>query len=189
MRLLLPNEEATRRLAVEIGRNVEQGAIVALHGELGSGKTTFVKALAPALDVQELITSPTFVLMNEYTSGRVPLYHVDLYRLRETASTGAIKNQSGSDQLLDRLEFLKSELQELMQLRSVVVIEWAEFLDRPGETESKSFLKEYDHIVLQLEHVNKNVSARIADIKGSGRTSNELINKVAEKFGDMIICS
>src|SRR5215472_13291479 len=123
MRLLLPNEEATRRLAFEIGKNVEQSAVLALSGELGSGKTTFVKALAPALEVQELITSPTFVLMNEYASGRLPLYHVDLYRLRES-SQEAVDNHSGSDQLLDRLEFLKAELQELMQRRSVVVIEW-----------------------------------------------------------------
>jgi tRNA threonylcarbamoyladenosine biosynthesis protein TsaE len=188
MRLLLPNEEATRRLAVEIGKHVEQGAILALSGTLGSGKTTFVKALAPALDVEELITSPTFVLMNEYTSGRLPLYHVDLYRLRE-ADTQASEDHSGPDQLLDRLEFLKSELHELMQRRSVVVIEWAEFLNRPGEDQSKSFLNKYDHIVLRLEHVNKDVSVRIADIKGCGRISSELINKVAEKIGDMIICS
>jgi tRNA A37 threonylcarbamoyladenosine biosynthesis protein TsaE len=197
VKLLLSDEQATKRLAAEFGRNVDKGALLALCGELGTGKTVFVKALAASLGIQELVTSPTFVLMNEYSSGRLPLYHLDLYRVRESQAPPKpppepslpLCDDTLSDEFLDTLEFLKAELSELMQRPNVVVIEWAEFLDKPSNDQSKNFLSEHDHVSLHFEHVNKNDSARIADIKGCGRDSSELVSKLTEKFGDMIICS
>ena len=70
-------EEAGYRLAA----GLEAGAVVSLIGPLGCGKTVFVKGMARALDVREPITSPTFLIIQEY-SGRLPFYHMDLYRLR-----------------------------------------------------------------------------------------------------------
>ena len=70
---------------LEIAENIESekfpGMVICLNGELGSGKTVFVKGFAKALEVKETITSPTFSLIKEYSDGEMPLYHMDLYRL------------------------------------------------------------------------------------------------------------
>ena len=73
---------ATRRLAARLGRIVRPGDVIALVGELGAGKTTFVTGLAEGLAVppETRVQSPTFTLVNEY-QGRLPLYHIDLYRI------------------------------------------------------------------------------------------------------------
>ncbi len=84
------------------------GAVVALHGPLGSGKTTFVKGMAAALGIHEVVTSPSFSLVQEYTEGRVPLYHVDLYRVQGPAEA----------ELLDLAAYLHAT--------GITVVEWAE---------------------------------------------------------------
>ena len=70
---------------MEIAENIESekfpGMVICLNGELGSGKTVFVKGFANALEVKETITSPTFSLIKEYYDGEMPLYHMDVYRL------------------------------------------------------------------------------------------------------------
>lgn len=71
----------TARLAFELAQQVRPGATVALYGELGVGKTTFVRALCRALGISDLVASPGFALVHEYR-GAVPVIHVDLYRLR-----------------------------------------------------------------------------------------------------------
>lgn len=77
-------EKDTRQLACSLGELAEAGVVVALLGDLGAGKTVFAKGLARGLGVKEhrYVCSPTFTLINEY-EGRVPLYHVDLYRLKD----------------------------------------------------------------------------------------------------------
>jgi len=74
--------EETQKVAEELGRRLKPGEVVLLFGELGAGKTTFVQGLARGLGVSEdyYIQSPTFALINEYP-GRIPLFHIDLYRL------------------------------------------------------------------------------------------------------------
>lgn len=75
------SEEQTKALAGKLGRQLKAGDIILLEGELGSGKTTFVKGVAQALKVRpRKVHSPTFVLMNYY-KGKLPIYHFDLYRL------------------------------------------------------------------------------------------------------------
>lgn len=77
----LPNAEATREFGKKLGRSLPANSILLLEGNLGAGKTTFVQGLGAGLDIPESIESPTFTLINEYTTGRIPLYHLDLYRL------------------------------------------------------------------------------------------------------------
>jgi tRNA threonylcarbamoyladenosine biosynthesis protein TsaE len=74
----------TRRLAARLGRLARPGDVIALVGDLGAGKTTFVTGLADGLGVphETRVQSPTFTLVNEY-QGRMPLYHIDLYRIAE----------------------------------------------------------------------------------------------------------
>ncbi len=79
--LHLPNAEATRDLGKQLGRSLPPNTILLLEGNLGAGKTTFVQGLGEGLNIPESIESPTFTLINEYTTGRIPLYHLDLYRL------------------------------------------------------------------------------------------------------------
>ena len=70
---------------IEIAQNFEsekfENMVICLDGELGSGKTIFTKGIANALGIEESITSPTFTIIKEYTSGEMPLYHMDVYRL------------------------------------------------------------------------------------------------------------
>jgi tRNA threonylcarbamoyladenosine biosynthesis protein TsaE len=103
--------EETRLLAEHLGRLLEPGDVVALIGELGSGKTLFAQGLARGLDVPAsfAITSPTFTLVNEYP-GRIPFYHLDLYRI------------AGAAQCLDL------GLEELLYGHGAAAIEWAERL-------------------------------------------------------------
>jgi tRNA threonylcarbamoyladenosine biosynthesis protein TsaE len=79
--LNLPDAEATRSLGVRLGKTLEAGSVLLLQGDLGSGKTTLVQGIGAGLEIPEAVDSPTFTLINEYLGGRLPLYHLDLYRL------------------------------------------------------------------------------------------------------------
>jgi len=85
----------------------KSGAVLALHGELGSGKTCFVQGLARALGVRQPVTSPTFTIVNEYR-GRCPLVHMDLYRIN------------------DPEELLGIDFENFLDTGGITVIEWAE---------------------------------------------------------------
>lgn len=77
------NENDTMMLAQNIESEKFQNMVICLDGELGSGKTVFVKGFAKALGIEENITSPTFNIIKEYESGEMPLYHMDVYRLED----------------------------------------------------------------------------------------------------------
>ena len=79
-------EEATRHLGATIGAVARAGDVILLQGPFGAGKTTLVQGIARGLGVQGQVTSPSFVIANEY-GGRIPLYHVDLYRVEEMDPT------------------------------------------------------------------------------------------------------
>jgi len=108
------SEAETVRLARELAARLAQGAVVLLYGNLGAGKTAFVRGLAEGLGVSpDEVTSPTFTLIQEY-AGPTTLFHVDLYRL-----TPAEADDLGLD--------------ELAAGSGVVAIEWADRLPRPIE--------------------------------------------------------
>lgn len=77
------NESDTMELAQNIESEKFPNMVICLRGELGSGKTVFVKGFASSLGIDETITSPTFNLVKEYLSGEMPLYHMDVYRLED----------------------------------------------------------------------------------------------------------
>jgi tRNA threonylcarbamoyladenosine biosynthesis protein TsaE len=83
MRMVSNSDQWTRKLGETLGRLLQSGSVVALIGELGSGKTVFAQGLARGLGVgpDEYVSSPSFALVNQYR-GRVPIFHVDTYRLR-----------------------------------------------------------------------------------------------------------
>lgn len=111
--LLLTDEIATRDLGIALGRSLPPGSTLLLEGDLGSGKTTLVQGIGAGLGITEPISSPTFILLNEYPEGRIPLYHLDLYRL-QPSEVNALHLES----YWDGTEFPLG----------IVAIEWAERL-------------------------------------------------------------
>jgi len=73
--------EETQKIAFDLINKCPQFKVYALHGDLGAGKTAFTSGIAAALEINQPIKSPTFTIINEYTGGKTPLYHIDLYRL------------------------------------------------------------------------------------------------------------
>lgn len=108
MEFISRSEKDTIKLAKKFEKMLKGGEVVILNGDLGAGKTTFTKALCKALKVKENVTSPTFTLMNIYTSGRLPLYHFDMYRIE------------------DESEAQELGLNEFFYSNGVCMIEWAE---------------------------------------------------------------
>ena len=78
---LIKSEDDTKKLAEVLADEMKPGDVLGLVGGLGTGKTTLTKYIAAALDVKEDVTSPTFTIIKEYKSGRLPLYHFDVYRI------------------------------------------------------------------------------------------------------------
>ena len=107
------NSEAdTRAIAAALAPSLMPGAVILLSGDLGAGKTAFVRGLAEGLDLHpDPVTSPTFTLVHEYRGGRLPLVHVDLYRL-------------------DRAELDEIGLDQDLAAQGVIAVEWAERLTR-----------------------------------------------------------
>ena len=103
------DEAGTDRLGAALANCLPAGTTIALVGTLGAGKTRLVRAVATALGVAaEDVTSPTFVLVNEYLTGRLPVYHFDTYRLR------------------DDDEFLELGPEEYFDGQGITFIEWAD---------------------------------------------------------------
>ncbi|MFQ9923691.1 MAG: tRNA (adenosine(37)-N6)-threonylcarbamoyltransferase complex ATPase subunit type 1 TsaE [Beduini sp.] len=75
--------EETNGIAIKLGRAIKKHTVILLTGDLGAGKTTFTKGIAKGLGVKEIVNSPTFTILKEYHSGRLPLYHFDAYRLED----------------------------------------------------------------------------------------------------------
>lgn len=102
-------EEDTLELAENIESEKFPGMVICLNGELGSGKTVFVKGFAKALGIQETVTSPTFSLVKEYHDGELPLFHMDVYRMEDS------KENFGLDDYLNQ--------------DGVCIIEWPEMIE------------------------------------------------------------
>lgn len=79
----IKNEEETRRFAHELAENLAPGDVLALIGDLGTGKTVLTSYIAEGLGIKRRVNSPTFTIVKEYTDGRMPLYHFDVYRVSD----------------------------------------------------------------------------------------------------------
>ena len=107
----IASEKETELLGGKIGRAAKPGMVVALIGDLGTGKTTLTKAIARGLGVTETVTSPTFNIIREYKSGRIPLYHFDVYRIA------------------DPDEMFELGYEEYFYGDGICVVEWADIIE------------------------------------------------------------
>ena len=98
MEFLSHSPRETEEIGAALGQKLTSGAIVAYRGDLGAGKTAFTRGLARGLGCGEQVTSPTYTIVNEYLSGRLPLFHFDMYRVRSADDLWGI----GWDDYLDR---------------------------------------------------------------------------------------
>ena len=81
MEFITHSPEQTEEIGVALGKILKAGTILAYEGDLGAGKTAFTRGLARGLGAKDMVTSPTYTIVNEYLSGRLPLFHFDMYRL------------------------------------------------------------------------------------------------------------
>jgi len=134
---------------------VETGGLICLYGDIGAGKTTFVKHLAKYLDIKEKVTSPSFVIINEYHSGKISLYHFDLYRLE----------REGLESILDELhEYTENE-------KVLAIIEWAEF--------SSGNLPEV-RLEIEIKYIDEDKREFI--LKAFGEKNIKILQKIREIY-------
>ena len=81
MEFITHSPEETEKIGEALAKKLQPGTILAYRGDLGAGKTAFTRGLARGLGCKELVTSPTYTIVNEYLGGRLPLFHFDMYRL------------------------------------------------------------------------------------------------------------
>lgn len=107
----IKNQQETESFGMELGQTAEPGTVIALIGDLGTGKTTLTKSIARGLGIESVITSPTFNIVKEYDTGRLPLYHFDVYRIGD----------------IDEMYELGYE--EYFYGNGVCVVEWADLIE------------------------------------------------------------
>jgi len=84
MQYITNSPAETEAIGAALGNIIKPGTVIAYRGDLGAGKTAFTRGLAKGLGCTEIITSPTYTIVNEYLGGRIPLFHFDMYRLRSS---------------------------------------------------------------------------------------------------------
>ena len=108
MNYITHSPEETEAVGEALGKVLEAGTVIAYKGDLGAGKTAFTRGLARGLGCRELVTSPTYTIVNEYLGGRLPLFHFDMYRL------------NSSDDLFD------IGWEDYLERDGVCAVEWSE---------------------------------------------------------------
>ena len=121
----IKNEKETENFGRRLGESLSAGDVVAMVGDLGTGKTTLTGYIARGLGIKETVSSPTFTIIKEYNSGRLPLYHFDVYRIGDPEELFNI----GADEYFDG--------------DGVCVVEWADMVSEELPENSKYIFIEY----------------------------------------------
>ena len=121
----IKNEKETENFGRRLGESLSAGDVVAMVGDLGTGKTTLTGYIARGLGIKETVSSPTFTIIKEYNSGRLPLYHFDVYRIGDPEELFNI----GADEYFDG--------------DGVCVVEWADLVSEELPENSKCIFIEY----------------------------------------------
>ena len=143
------SEEETIELAQNIESEKFPNMVICLRGDLGSGKTVFTKGFAKALEVKEEVTSPTFNIIKEYTTGELPLFHMDVYRL-----DGNVEDLG---------------IEEYYTKKGITIIEWADMIP--------DYLPE-ERLDIKIKNSSEDEDKRIITIKPYGAAYEELCEAI-----------
>lgn len=153
-RLHTNNAEETQKVAAYLGEVATEGTLIRLEGQLGAGKTTFTKGLAKGLGIKRVVKSPTYTLIREYDEGRLPLYHMDLYRLED----------GGAGDL---------GLEEYFESDGVSVVEWGSM--------AEDVLPER-YLLLHLQVDGEEGLEREMSFEAHGEVYEEMIDRLVQKI-------
>jgi tRNA threonylcarbamoyladenosine biosynthesis protein TsaE len=151
MKIFLADAEVTRSLGITLGQYLSANTVILLEGDLGAGKTTLVQGIGEGLGITEPIVSPTFTLINEYTTGRLPLYHLDLYRLEPQEVAGLN---------------LETYWEGVEVAPGIVAIEWADRMPYQPHSYLNLHLSHEDqgHRQVEITSCNFTISAEILTV-------------------------
>lgn len=149
------SKEETVQLGELISKFVFPGSVLTLTGDLGAGKTTFTSGVAKGLGVEEKVSSPTFNIMKCYFKAKIPLYHIDAYRLEE-----------GTNKVLGLEEFIEGD--------GVCLIEWPNFIEE--------LINTYLTLNIEIHHIDLNTREFIISTKNNNY--NNLFEALKEKYHD-----
>lgn len=141
----------TLNAAEKLGTLLQPYDVILLNGDLGAGKTTFTQGLARGLAIKRPIKSPTFTLIREYHTGRLPLYHMDMYRLENAAANDL-------------------DLSDYFAQPAVIVIEWSQFISEQLPTQYLQIELQYLGLT-QRQLVAQAVGARFQELLAQWQTA------------------
>ncbi|MBR2526416.1 tRNA (adenosine(37)-N6)-threonylcarbamoyltransferase complex ATPase subunit type 1 TsaE [bacterium] len=144
----------TKELAENLSPLLENGCFINLFGEIGAGKTALVKLIAQQMEIKEQVTSPSFVILNEYHTGKIPIYHFDLYRLENVG-----------------VKTICDELREYSEGKILTFVEWAEF--------SQDEIP-YNRIEINVKYEDND--ARIYNLYGYGEKEEKIIEDLRKCY-------
>lgn len=147
MKIISHSEDETKDIAIRLAKELNNGDIIVLSGELGSGKTKFTEGFLSYYGLQDEISSPTFTIVNEYKKDNINIYHFDVYRIEEIEEFYAI----GGEEYFTK---------------GICIIEW-------GEIIKEAIPNEYIHIVFNRNNETEN--ERILNIEGFGKKYEDII--------------
>lgn len=150
MQVEVTDAAETIAIGEKLAMSLQGGELILLDGDLGAGKTTFTKGLAKGLGITRNIKSPTFTLIREYSMGRLPLYHMDVYRLEETG---------GAD----------LGLEEYFNSSGVSVVEWSQFIQAELPSE---------YLLVQLKKDPDNDDKRTLTFEAHGKKYQKLLEEL-----------
>lgn len=157
MDIAINNPEETESLAKIIGLVAVPGDNIILSGDLGAGKTTMTKGIALGLGIDQMIKSPTYTIIREYQQGRLPLYHMDVYRI-----------ENGADDL---------GLDEYFEGDGLSVVEWGKLL---GE-----FLPT-DYLDITLTKDSEDMEKRVVSIQAFGTQAEKYLTRIQKKMEESV---
>lgn len=152
----LLDEKQLKDFALSLSKDIEGGEVIFLRGELGSGKTTFVKGFATGFGIDEkLVRSPTFTIVNEYPGATLELVHIDLYRLRSIE------------------EVIELAIEDIIDETTVMVVEWPELCEKLFKNNIEIFFYHYGE-------THREIKLKLLDDRTYSNTMNWLKSHVQE---------
>lgn len=150
MKLVSHSENETKEIAKKIAKELKNGDVIILSGDLGSGKTKFTEGFLSYYGLENEISSPTFTIVNEYKKGDINIYHFDVYRIEELDEFYAI----GGEEYFSK---------------GICVIEWGEIIEQ---------IVPKEHIKITFERNFENENVRTLNIEAYGKKYKEIISKL-----------